>query len=381
MKKKVMTVFGTRPEAIKMAPVVTAIAQSKRMELITAVTGQHRDMLDQVMELFDIEADYDLNVMLEGQSLEEVTTRVIEGLKDIYKKESPDVVLVHGDTSTAFAAALGAYYHKIPVGHVEAGLRSDDIYNPFPEEINRRLVDTLASYHFAPTSGNSRNLLKENIKENVFITGNTVIDALLAAAKKELKPVSRELLRQQESKRKYILITAHRRENFGKPLENICMGIKKLAVKYPDIDFIYPVHPNPNVKGPVEENLGLVTNIKLIKPVSYSDMVWLLKNSYFCMTDSGGIQEEAPTFGKPVLVLRKVTERPEAVEAGTVDVIGTNPEIIYSSAEKLINDHEFYNKYSRAHNPYGDGLAAKRTVEYLEYKLGLRKKEPEPWKI
>jgi UDP-N-acetylglucosamine 2-epimerase (non-hydrolysing) len=276
MKKKVMTVFGTRPEAIKMAPVVTAIAQSKRMELITAVTGQHRDMLDQVMELFDIEADYDLNVMLEGQSLEEVTTRVIEGLKDIYKKESPDVVLVHGDTSTAFAAALGAYYHKIPVGHVEAGLRSDDIYNPFPEEINRRLVDTLASYHFAPTSGNSRNLLKENIKENVFITGNTVIDALLAAAKKELKPVSRELLRQQESKRKYILITAHRRENFGKPLENICMGIKKLAVKYPDIDFIYPVHPNPNVKGPVEENLGLVTNIKLIKTVSYSDMVWLL---------------------------------------------------------------------------------------------------------
>lgn len=380
-KRKIIVVFGTRPEAIKMAPLVARLKRNRNFILRTVVTAQHRKMLDQVLNLFDVKPEYDLNIMMESQTLHRVASKCILGLKKIFDSEKPDLVLVHGDTTTTLASALCSYYTGIPVGHVEAGLRSFDVNNPFPEEQNRRLSDALSLYHFAPTTGNRENLLKESIsRENIFVTGNTVIDALMEMVKKNLSPENKKLKSLDLSK-KIVLITAHRRENFGQPLRNICSGLRKLSSKFKQTQFVYPVHPNPNVKDTVRDILSNIDNIILLPPVSYIDMVWLLKNCYLCFTDSGGIQEEAPALGKPVLVLRKVTERPEAVECGTVRVIGAIASEIYKWGEKLLTDEKTYKMFSRSVNPYGDGKAAMRIVDALEYKFGFRKERPRQWKI
>ncbi len=379
--KKIVIVFGTRPEAIKMAPVVNGLKKNKNFILKTVVTGQHRKMLDQALAFFNIKPDYDLNIMLSSQSLHMVISKCITGLRDIYEKEKPDIVLVHGDTTTTLGAALASYYSSIPVGHVEAGLRSLDVFNPFPEEQNRRLTDALCTYHFAPTLKNKENLLKENIcKKNIFVTGNTVIDILLETARKKIKPENK-ILRNIVPSRKVVLVTAHRRENFGNPLKEICRGLKKLSEEFKDVDFIYPLHLNPNVKEPVEKLLKKSKNFMLIPPVSYPDMVWLMKRCYFCFTDSGGIQEEAPSLGKPVFVLRKVTERPEAVASGTVKVIGTDSNRIYKWGKKLLTDNKVYENFSKAVNPYGDGNASKRIINIIEYKFDFIKKKPREWKM
>lgn len=380
-KIKIMGVFGTRPEAIKMAPLINGLKDNKNFTLKTVVTAQHRKMLDQVLNFFNIKPDYDLNIMIHSQPLHTVISKCVKGLRGIYEKENPDLVLVHGDTATTLASSLAAYYSRIAVGHVEAGLRSYDVFNPFPEEQNRRLTDSLSTFHFAPTGGNRENLLKENIsKENIFVTGNTVIDALLQTAKRKLVPENRVLSRLDPLK-KVVLVTAHRRENFGSPLREICRGLMKLSREFKDVDFVYPLHLNPNVKQPVERLLSKSKNIFLIPPVSYPDMVWLLKRCCFCFTDSGGIQEEAPALGKPVLVLRKVTERPEAVRAGTVKVIGTDTGKIYNWGYRFLTDIKTYEKFSKAANPYGDGKASARIIDIIEYKFGFKKEKPGQWKM
>ncbi|MFC2061527.1 non-hydrolyzing UDP-N-acetylglucosamine 2-epimerase [Elusimicrobiota bacterium] len=381
MKKKIIAVFGTRPEAIKMAPVVNELKKRKNLSLKIVVTAQHRKMLDQVLELFKIKPDYDLNIMIESQTLHSITSKCIEGLKKILLKEKPDLVLVHGDTTTTMASSLASFYCKIPVGHVEAGLRSFDPYNPFPEELNRKLTDSVSLYHFAPTEGNCTNLINEGFsRKSIYITGNTVIDTLLETAKKDIQP-SLKALRKLDLLKKIILITAHRRENLGKPLKDICMGLKKLSKTYKDVLFVYPVHLNPKVKKTVKAILSEQKNIILIPPVSYSDMVWLMGKCYFCFTDSGGIQEEAPSLGKPVLVLRKVTERPEAVKAGTVKVIGTETKDIYAWGSKLLEDKRLYKKFSKSVNPYGDGKASKRIADIIEYIYGFKTAGFREWKI
>ncbi|MGM0441769.1 MAG: non-hydrolyzing UDP-N-acetylglucosamine 2-epimerase [Elusimicrobiota bacterium] len=384
--KKIIAVFGTRPEAIKMAPVVKEFkkrgqaTEKPGVEIKSVVTAQHREMLDQVLDLFDIQPEFDLNIMTESQTLEEITSRCLKKLGKIFSSENPDMVLVQGDTTTTFTAALAAYYEKISVGHIEAGLRSNDRYNPFPEEINRKLTDTLSECYFAPTPGNKNNLLKENYpKKDIYVTGNTVIDALTEISEKKLTPLNKTLAEIPKSK-KVILVTAHRRENWGKPLENIFSGLKKLAEKYKNILFVYPVHLNPKVKDTAEEYFNKLDNFKLVPPVSYPDMVWLLKRCYFCFTDSGGIQEEAPSLGKPVLVYRKVTERPEAVKAGTVKIIGTSGEEIYRWGKKLIENTEEYGRISKALNPYGDGKASRRIADIIENRLGIRKVRIKEWK-
>lgn len=372
---QVLVVFGTRPEAIKMAPLVKELEMCKRINTKVCVTAQHRQMLDQVLELFQIVPDYDLNVMKPNQTLASITSEIINKIGEILVQDRPDLVLVHGDTSTTFAAALAAYFHKIPVGHVEAGLRTGNLYSPWPEEGNRRLTGVLTDIHFSPTEQSKNNLLKENVKPStIVVAGNTVVDALLwVKSKLELDEnfaqkfkFKFQFLRPES---RMVLITGHRRENFGDGFERICAAIKSLAQEFPDIDFVYPVHLNPNVREPVARVLEGSGNIHLIEPQDYLPFVYLMIKSSIILTDSGGIQEEAPSLGKPVLVMRDTTERPEAVEAGTVKLVGTDAEQIKNSVRELLLDSEAYNKMSFAHNPYGDGTACKKIVDTILNRL------------
>jgi len=374
--KKVLLVFGTRPEAIKMAPLVKAL-QNDTQNFITkvCVTAQHREMLDQVLELFDITPEYDLNLMKPGQDLYDITANVLLGMKDVLSEFQPDVVLVHGDTTTTSATSLSAFYQQIKVGHVEAGLRTGDIYSPWPEEANRQITGVLASYHFAPTPTSQNNLLRENKdSKNIVVTGNTVIDALFLALKKiksskelemKIREEIKELQYELKENKKLILVTGHRRENHGEGFINICEALKEIALKNPEFDIVYPVHLNPNVQKPVKEILSNISNVYLIEPLQYEQFIYMMEHSYFIITDSGGVQEEAPSLGKPVLVMRDTTERPEALEAGTVKLVGTDRELIVKEAQKLIDDTIEYEKMSRAHNPYGDGKACEKIVKFL----------------
>ena len=362
---KVMTIFGTRPEAIKMAPLVKELDSRQEIESIVCVTAQHREMLDQVMDIFGIEAQYDLDIMQPKQTLTTITTSVLEKFEEVLLKEKPDLVLVHGDTSTSFVAALAAFYQQIPVGHVEAGLRTYDKYSPFPEEMNRSLTGRIAELHFAPTENNKNNLKKENITENVFVTGNTVIDAFQTTVKQDYVFKDETLRNLDLTGKRCVLLTAHRRENLGKPLENICNAVRHLAEKYEDMIFVYPVHLNPAVRNTAEKILGEVKNVHLIPPVDVEDMHNIMSKSFLVMTDSGGLQEEAPACGVPVLVLRTETERPEAVEAGTVKVVGVEEDDIVREAKLLIENSSEYEKMAHAVNPYGDGHASERIVKYI----------------
>lgn len=378
-----MLVFGTRPEAIKVAPLVKEFHKYPReFKTIVCVTGQHREMLDQVLKLFEITPDYDLNIMKQGQDLYDVTSRVLLGMRDVLKEVQPDVIFVHGDTTTSTAAAMAAFYQQIPVAHIEAGLRTFNIYSPWPEEINRQLTSRIATYNFAPTPLSKQNLLKENIREDsITITGNTVIDALYTVVNKiksnqeltakltsELKEAGYDIARLKDGK-KLVLITGHRRENFGDGFINMCTAIKDLTKKYPDVDFVYPMHLNPNVRKPIHEvfgeDLSNLGNMFFIEPLEYLSFVFLMEKSTIVLTDSGGIQEEAPGLGKPVLVMRDTTERPEALEAGTVKLVGTNYDKIVSEVSHLLDDQAYYNAMSQAVNPYGDGLACERIVRSL----------------
>ena len=370
-KMKVLTVFGTRPEAIKMAPLVRQLAQHAAIDSTVCVTAQHRQMLDQVLELFEIKPDFDLNIMKPGQNLNSITTDILQRVAQVYAEIRPDYILVHGDTCTSFCATLAAFYQRIAVGHVEAGLRTGNLYAPWPEEGNRRLTGVLAHTHFAPTAESRANLLKENVPAaNIVVTGNTVIDALLMVRQKfEQSP---ELLRQQAQRfpflrqnARLVLITGHRRENFGEGFERICAALGRLAERYLDVDFVYPVHLNPNVQDPVRRLLSGLPNVHLIEPLDYLPFVFLMTRSRLILTDSGGIQEEAPSLGKPVLVMRDTTERPEAVAAGTVRLVGTDSDKIVADVAMLLDDEKAYREMSFAHNPYGDGQASARIIEAL----------------
>ncbi|EPF1298188.1 non-hydrolyzing UDP-N-acetylglucosamine 2-epimerase [Klebsiella michiganensis] len=369
---KVLTVFGTRPEAIKMAPLVHALAKDPHFEAKVCVTAQHREMLDQVLKLFSIVPEYDLNIMQPGQGLTEITCRILEDLKPVLESFKPDVVLVHGDTTTTMAASLAAFYQRIPVGHVEAGLRTGDLSSPWPEEGNRTLTGHLATYHFAPTETSRQNLLRENIADNrITVTGNTVIDALFWVRDRVL---SDEALHNELTQRypflangkKMILVTGHRRESFGRGFEQICHALAEIAANNPDVQIVYPVHLNPNVSEPVKRILGHVENVILIEPQDYLPFVWLMNRAWLILTDSGGIQEEAPSLGKPVLVMREMTERPEAVSAGTVCLVGTDSQRIVNEVTRLLQDESAYQAMSRAHNPYGDGHACHRILSALK---------------
>ncbi len=364
-KLKIFVVFGTRPEAIKMCPLVLELKKHTEIETVICLTGQHREMLKQVMDIFGIESDYNLDIMKKSQSLTTITSAILEGLESILKIEKPDIVLVHGDTTTSFAAALAAFYVKIPVGHVEAGLRTGDIYSPFPEEMNRLLTDRIANMYFAPTKSNERNLNNEGIKEHIYVTGNTVIDAFQYTVKKDYSFKNGELSDLDFASKKIVVVTAHRRENLGRPLINICSAIKRLSKEYGDVIFVYPVHLNPAVREVVLKELSDIKNVKLIDPLDVIDMHNLLARSFMVMTDSGGLQEEAPHFGSPVLVLRTETERPEAVEEGTVKVVGVEEEAIYREAKHLIDDVNAYDLMAKSINPYGDGHASERIVQAL----------------
>ena len=369
---KVLTVFGTRPEAIKMAPLVHALAKDPHFEAKVCVTAQHREMLDQVLKLFSIVPEYDLNIMQPGQGLTEITCRILEGLKPVLESFKPDVVLVHGDTTTTMAASLAAFYQRIPVGHVEAGMRTGDLSSPWPEEGNRTLTGHLATYHFAPTETSRQNLLRENIADNrITVTGHTVIDALFWVRDRVL---SDEALHNELTQRypflangkKMILVTGHRRESFGRGFEQICHALAEIAANNPDVQIVYPVHLNPNVSEPVKRILGHVENVILIEPQDYLPFVWLMNRAWLILTDSGGIQEEAPSLGKPVLVMREMTERPEAVSAGTVCLVGTDSQRIVNEVTRLLQDESAYQAMSRAHNPYGDGHACHRILSALK---------------
>ena len=385
--RKVLLVFGTRPEAIKMAPLVMELQKQKeRIETVVCVTGQHREMLDQVLEIFDIKPDYDLNIMKRGQDLYDVTARVLTGMREVLKEIKPDIVLVHGDTTTSTAAALAAFYQQIPVGHVEAGLRTHNIYSPWPEEMNRLLTGRLATYHFSPTPLSLNNLIKESINDrNIIVTGNTVIDALYWVVDKikNNKELDNELesvlskagydVNRLDNGKKLVLITGHRRENFGDGFINMCTAIKDLTIKHPNVDFVYPMHLNPNVRKPIHEvfgeDLSGLKNMFFIEPLEYLSFVYLMEKSSIVLTDSGGIQEEAPGLGKPVLVMRDTTERPEALNAGTVKLVGTDYNKIVNEVSSLIDDKAAYEKMSKAVNPYGDGLACGRIVNALLYRI------------
>ena len=372
MPLKTLSIFGTRPEAIKMAPLVLELASDPRFESRVCVTAQHREMLDQVLELFELTPDFDLNIMKAGQTLTDVTTAIIQGLKPILEDFKPDVILVHGDTATTFAASLAAYYQQVPIAHVEAGLRTNDLYSPWPEEGNRRLTGTLAALHFAPTETSRQNLLKEGVASSaIHVTGNTVIDALLSVVDRLSSPAS-PLQAQFEEQfaflprdKRMVLITGHRRENFGGGFERICQALVNTAQQFPDVEFVYPVHLNPNVREPVKRLLAGINNVHLIEPLDYLPFVYLMTRSYVILTDSGGIQEEAPALGKPVLVMRDTTERPEAVEAGTVKLVGTEVDSITHHLSELLSDDVAYQKMSFAHNPYGDGKACAHIREAL----------------
>ena len=380
-----MLVFGTRPEAIKMAPLVKEFQKdSANFQTIVCVTGQHREMLDQVLDIFDIKPDYDLNIMKQGQDLYDVTSRVLLGMRDVLKQVRPDIVLVHGDTTTSTAAALATFYQQIPVGHIEAGLRTHNIYSPWPEEMNRQIIGRISAYHFAPTFLSEKNLLEEGIsEENIVVTGNTVIDALYMVVDKiekdgelknnlqaELKTSGYDITRLDDGG-KLVLITGHRRENFGDGFISMCKAIRTLTKKYPKVDFVYPMHLNPNVRRPIHEvfgeDLSNLDNMFFIEPLEYLSFVFLMRKSTIVLTDSGGIQEEAPGLGKPVLVMRDTTERPEALEAGTVKLVGTDYDKIVSEVSGLLDNQEYYDQMSQAVNPYGDGLACSRIVKKLMY--------------
>ena len=370
-KKKILLVFGTRPEAIKMAPLVKTLQNDAAFEIKVCVTAQHRQMLDQVLTLFDIQPDFDLNLMKTGQDLYDITSGVLLGLKSVLLQWRPDAVLVHGDTSTTFAASLAAFYQRIPVGHVEAGLRTGNLYSPWPEEANRKLTTALAQWHFAPTATSRANLLKEGVSaSSIYVTGNTVIDALLQVREKMVNSLP---MRQQfdqmfsflEPQRRLVLVTGHRRENFGEGFERICQALTRIAREQPDVQIVYPVHLNPQVQEPVKRLLGSIDNVFLIEPQDYLPFVYLMDKSALILTDSGGIQEEAPSLAKPVLVMRDTTERPEAVEAGTVKLVGTDARKIASEASVLLNDPQAYNAMAFAHNPYGDGQASQRIAQAL----------------
>lgn len=374
---KVLSVFGTRPEAIKMAPLVKALEADSFFESKVAVTAQHREMLDQVLELFEITPEFDLNLMQPGQDLYDITSKVLLGLRDVFAEFKPDLVLVHGDTATTFAATLAAFYQQIPVGHVEAGLRTGDMYSPWPEEANRVLTGRLAHWHFSPTERNKDALLAENVSaQYITVTGNTVVDALQLVVKKiaesaALRSSITDTLKAagltlDVTEQRYVLVTGHRRENFGEGFENICSALRDLAVANPDTHFIYPVHLNPNVQEPVKRLLGEVSNVHLIQPLGYEPFVYLMQHAYLVLTDSGGVQEEAPGLGKPVLVMRDTTERPEAVEAGTVRLLGTDANLIRDAVQELLDDKVLYQKMSQAHNPYGDGKASERILTFLK---------------
>ncbi|WP_336283624.1 non-hydrolyzing UDP-N-acetylglucosamine 2-epimerase [Cronobacter dublinensis] len=369
---RVLTVFGTRPEAIKMAPLVHALAQDPAFDTRVCVTAQHREMLDQVLHLFSIVPDYDLNIMKPGQGLTEITCRILEGLKPILTEFRPDVVLVHGDTTTTIATSLAAFYQRIPVGHVEAGLRTGYLYSPWPEEANRTLTGHLAMYHFAPTELSRQNLLRENIPNaRIFVTGNTVIDALITVRDRVMadEPLRLRLETQYpflDGDKKMILVTGHRRESFGEGFEQICRALADIAAQNRDVQIVYPVHLNPNVTEPVNRILGHVENVVLIEPQEYLPFVWLMNHAWLILTDSGGIQEEAPSLGKPVLVMRETTERPEAVEAGTVRLVGTDTRRIVDEVTRLLHDDAAYQAMSHAHNPYGDGQACERILHALK---------------
>lgn len=379
--KKIMLVFGTRPEAIKMAPLVKEFQKlPKEFQTIVCVTGQHREMLDQVLDLFEIIPDYDLNIMKQGQDLYDITARVLTGMRDVLTAAKPDIVLVHGDTTTSTATALAAFYQQISVGHVEAGLRTHNIYSPWPEEMNRLLTGRLATYHFSPTILSKQNLIAEGVNEgSIMVTGNTVIDALYLVIEKtkldknknnEIKLIIQNLgydTSRLKDKRRLVLITGHRRENFGDGFINICSAIKTLSERYPEVDFVYPMHLNPNVRKPITDVFGedFVPNMFFIEPLEYLSFVYLLEKSTIVLTDSGGIQEEAPGLGKPVLVMRNTTERPEALDAGTVKLVGTDYDKIVLEVSNLLDNVDYYNQMSKAMNPYGDGLACERIVQFL----------------
>ncbi|MCY1275190.1 UDP-N-acetylglucosamine 2-epimerase [compost metagenome] len=372
MKIKTLCVFGTRPEAIKMAPLALALAADENFDAKVCVTGQHREMLDQVLSLFGIEPDFDLNIMKPGQDLTDVTTAILQGMKGVFATYKPDVILVHGDTATTFSASLAAYYQQIPVAHVEAGLRTGNLYSPWPEEANRKLTGALAAMHFAPTATSQKNLLNEGIDGNkIIVTGNTVIDALFDVIQRldkdpDLRKKAETPLQTINLDRKIILVTGHRRESFGGGFERICQALLKIAQIHPEVDIVYPVHLNPNVREPANRLLNGVSNIHLIEPLDYLPFIYLMSRSHIILTDSGGIQEEAPSLGKPVLVMRDTTERPEAVSAGTVRLVGTNTINIVRELNILLSDPDTYRVMSYAHNPYGDGQACQRILQALK---------------
>ena len=378
-KIKVLTVFGTRPEAIKMAPIVLELQKyPDKITPVVAVTAQHREMLDQVLELFTITPDYDLDIMAQGQTLFDITTKSMMGLDKVFEQEKPDIVLVHGDTTTTFAGALAAYYHQTTVGHVEAGLRTHNKYSPFPEEMNRKLTGCIADLNFAPTETSKKNLLAENAKpESIFVTGNTVIDALHHTVQDDFQ-FEDELLQSIDFEHKrIILVTTHRRENLGEPMHHVYKALRQLTEEFTDVEVVFPVHKNPKVREVVQEELGHLEKVHLIAPLDYKPFANLMHKAHFILTDSGGVQEEAPALGKPVLVLRDTTERPEAVAAGTVKLIGTNCDVVYNEAKKLLTDEAAYNRMAESVNPYGDGKASARIIQAILYYYGLSGQRPE----
>lgn len=380
MKKKVMCIFGTRPEAIKMAPVVKAIQQDDQLQSIVVVTAQHREMLDQVLHLFQITADYDLNLMKANQTLTDITAGVLQGLEEILLQEQPDLVLVHGDTTTTFAATMAAFYQQIPVAHVEAGLRSGNLYSPYPEEANRKLTGIIAALDFSPTPEARENLLRENTSaDKIFVTGNTVIDALLATVRPDYVFAQADLQELLNASGKKVLITAHRRENQGQPMVNIFQAVRRLHDQLDDVQFIFPIHKNPKVRQLAGAILGQLERVHIIEPLDYEPFANAMARVDLILTDSGGLQEEAPALGKPVLVLRDTTERPEAVKAGTVKLVGTDEELIYRTAKELLTDELAYQAMERAINPYGDGQACGRIIAAIHYHFGLTKQRPMDW--
>ncbi|ONI42203.1 UDP-N-acetylglucosamine 2-epimerase [Candidatus Epulonipiscium fishelsonii] len=377
MSIRVMSVFGTRPEAVKMAPLIKKLQIENNIENIICVSGQHRDMLDQVLETFDLKPDYDLNIMKIGQTLTDVTTKILIGLNQVIKEAEPDIILVHGDTTTAFASALAGFYAKVPVGHVEAGLRTFNKYEPFPEEVNRTLIGDIASIHFAPTLLSKEHLINQNIKDNIFVTGNTAIDALKLTIKDNYKFLNEELGNINYKDKKVVVLTAHRRENWGKPLENICEAINNITSLDDNVIVIYAIHKNPIVYNLAKEKLGNNVQVHLIEPLSLIDMHNLLSKCYMVLTDSGGLQEEVPYLGKPVLVLRNVTERPEGITAGTLKLVGTNKDNIVKETMQLLTDREHYEQMAKAKNPFGDGKASERIVEAIKFYFGCTTKVEE----
>ena len=378
---KVMTIFGTRPEAIKMAPVVLELQKyPEQIQPIVTVTAQHREMLDQVLQLFRIQPDYDLDIMSPSQTLFDITSRALTGLNEVLAEARPDLILVHGDTTTTFVGALAAFYHQIPVGHVEAGLRTGDKYSPYPEEMNRKLAGVLTDLHFAPTATARQNLLQENVETgSVFVTGNTVIDALLATVKREFRFADELLTSLDFVGRRVILVTTHRRENLGEPMRHVYQALKRIVTEFSDVEVVFPVHRNPKVREVVESVLGHLPRVHLTDPLDYEPFVNLMARSTLILTDSGGIQEEAPSLGKPVLVLRDTTERPEAIEAGTVRLIGTAEETVYAETKALLSNPAQYRAMSEATNPYGDGKASRRIVQTILWRQGMNATPPEPF--